>query len=1030
MRNNILQIALDSKHSKFLSGSIHYVQKFGNQTDCGHLESVVLNKACDSDWQILRPQTRKEKWLKEGIILTVEYLLNLPIGFFLDSEKKNFNEYLYSQYNNRIVADADGEDDNNLHLIIHVSTSDKKTLTGVDYIIKSIPENLKEHFKVHIIAYGNDLLGGSVATTPEDRLNTLNHLQSMIRNNNLGRMIYVSNYDESGRCLNFDKESNLSAYVGQLLIHFINDYRSLSVSPSQGQNVGCLGIESISIDRCEIVNEIFHRTLGGILKSFIGDVNNSERVDNLFSNFVTSNNDIINNEIQSDSFNERGLSDKIVQQVNDILSSKELSLSEKLDIIQRLRRVWNQDISSLINSFQGKTFEDIYMPLLEELGLETPYPEVKQLINEIKSHKQNIIKQQTKLKELKKHLPPTQQNCYWIEGGFKVGEEIYKTIPNNSITDDKSFSIEEYQPNGQSLNKSADIRNGFGEIKSQGNQGACVSFSLVSIIEYYLNNAIDNKDLSEAFVYYTAREISNSTDIDNGVAIEHALQSLQSKGVCIEALCPYNDKIYDEKPSDQAYSDAITRKIEKALHINNNVDDIKSAISEGNPIVASFRVFKSLERNTDGFVHMPSDEELLEEEQYHAMVICGYNDDNKYVIVRNSWGKKFGNNGYCYIPYSYLRNPDLTRSLYIVKMPKVFTRTLPVSNDIDKIENYSPQFNYEINNNRIAEEEYRLKEETELLGNKIIVLRNILSNIVSNTNIDDFTSSLEEEVKNLEQQLIQNDTEFAQIDTKFVKIRKYVPWISFACIIASIIVGVFLTRKDHINVITSICFAVSGCLGLIIWYLKSKKYRSTKECRNEIQSKIESLRSDIGKKKKMYSIFQAILLEISKADDQIRVLDNSFEELISLFINWYQLLGGNNASDNSIDCGNPNELELLSKIIFDNNTDKTIKEKFVQYQERLIQRLFSEFSIDIDDVYCNKVKWLKFIELIANKKIPVELTGQSRNDKITLICNIETESLDELKSKAHNVIKYENSMLLIGLMEKTVEIGKISTMTI
>jgi len=36
---------------------------------------------------------------------------------------------------------------------------------------------------------------------------------------------------------------------------------------------------------------------------------------------------------------------------------------------------------------------------------------------------------------------------------------------------------------------------------------------------------------------------------------------------------------------------------------------------------------------------------------YHAMVCVGYfaDDDGRWLIVRNSWGRRWGTRGYCYI---------------------------------------------------------------------------------------------------------------------------------------------------------------------------------------------------------------------------------------------------------------------------------------------------------------------------------------------------------------------------------------------
>jgi C1A family cysteine protease len=40
----------------------------------------------------------------------------------------------------------------------------------------------------------------------------------------------------------------------------------------------------------------------------------------------------------------------------------------------------------------------------------------------------------------------------------------------------------------------------------------------------------------------------------------------------------------------------------------------------------------------------------------HAMCVVGYKRINRkdYMIVRNSWGDSWGDNGYCYIPMSFI----------------------------------------------------------------------------------------------------------------------------------------------------------------------------------------------------------------------------------------------------------------------------------------------------------------------------------------------------------------------------------------
>lgn len=70
------------------------------------------------------------------------------------------------------------------------------------------------------------------------------------------------------------------------------------------------------------------------------------------------------------------------------------------------------------------------------------------------------------------------------------------------------------------------------------------------------------------------------------------------------------------------------------------------------------RIFNSFSDTRKGFVRHPSKEEVADGAQpekhgNHAMVVCGFSDKQRVLVVRNSWGEEFGEGGYCYIPYTY-----------------------------------------------------------------------------------------------------------------------------------------------------------------------------------------------------------------------------------------------------------------------------------------------------------------------------------------------------------------------------------------
>ena len=52
---------------------------------------------------------------------------------------------------------------------------------------------------------------------------------------------------------------------------------------------------------------------------------------------------------------------------------------------------------------------------------------------------------------------------------------------------------------------------------------------------------------------------------------------------------------------------------------------------------------------------------------WYARVI-GYDDDAQRLIVRNSWGKGWGQAGYFTLPYAYLTEPNLSDDFWTVRL--------------------------------------------------------------------------------------------------------------------------------------------------------------------------------------------------------------------------------------------------------------------------------------------------------------------------------------------------------------------------
>ena len=51
----------------------------------------------------------------------------------------------------------------------------------------------------------------------------------------------------------------------------------------------------------------------------------------------------------------------------------------------------------------------------------------------------------------------------------------------------------------------------------------------------------------------------------------------------------------------------------------------------------------------------------------HAVCTVGFDDNKQCFIVKNSWGPKWGLNGYFYMPYNYVGDNNYTNDFWIIQ---------------------------------------------------------------------------------------------------------------------------------------------------------------------------------------------------------------------------------------------------------------------------------------------------------------------------------------------------------------------------
>ncbi len=227
----------------------------------------------------------------------------------------------------------------------------------------------------------------------------------------------------------------------------------------------------------------------------------------------------------------------------------------------------------------------------------------------------------------------------------------------------------------EDLPSAFDNRDNCSPVWDQARLGSCTGFASKSATELVWNIARkDQKDkffASALFQYWNERSLENTTDQDSGATIADAIRSLKQFGIAPDADWDYSDyaQRYLLKPSDKAYADAKAHMdLDNIAHaeIPQTPEAIKGALISNHAVIIGISVYESFmspQTAKTGLVAMPdvAKEKLL---GGHALLVVGYDDANKWYIVKNSWNTTWGDQGYCYIPYAYMHNPTLTSEIW------------------------------------------------------------------------------------------------------------------------------------------------------------------------------------------------------------------------------------------------------------------------------------------------------------------------------------------------------------------------------
>ena len=206
-------------------------------------------------------------------------------------------------------------------------------------------------------------------------------------------------------------------------------------------------------------------------------------------------------------------------------------------------------------------------------------------------------------------------------------------------------------------------------VYDQGTLGSCTANAIAAALQYdELKQGLPSSTPSRLFIYYNERVIEGTVSSDSGAMIRDGIKAVNKVGYCNETLWPYDISKFSKRPSSSCFDAAKQHKALVYKRVSQKVEDLKYVLSSGYPVIFGITVYSSFESESvtkTGNVPLPSKHESVL--GGHAILLVSYDDNTKRFGFRNSWGEKWGVDGYGRLPYEYVLNPDLADDFWTLE---------------------------------------------------------------------------------------------------------------------------------------------------------------------------------------------------------------------------------------------------------------------------------------------------------------------------------------------------------------------------